>query len=124
MKMKIRTTVALAACGLVVAGCASPGKLAREEAGYPREKVDARGLFLENCATCHGKDGRARTFHGWLVGAQDLTDPIWRAVTSNDEIIHAIETGPKVMPAFGKKLSQTEIEALAVYVQKFAPAQQ
>lgn len=94
MKMNLRTVVSFAACSLLAVGCASPGKLAKEEAGYPREKVDARGLFLENCATCHGKNGRARTFHGWLVGAQNFTDPMWRAETSNAEIIHAIQTGP------------------------------
>lgn len=123
MKMNTRTVVSFAVCGLLAAGCASPGKLAKEEAGYPVEKVDARGLFLENCATCHGKDGRAGTFHGWLVDAQDFTDPIWRTETSNAEIIHAIQTGPKVMPAFGKKLSESEIEALARYVETFKPAQ-
>lgn len=126
MKINARTItiVLFAACGLMMAGCASPGKLAKEEANYPMEKVDARGLFLENCATCHGKDGRAGTFHGWMVGAQDFTDPIWRSVTSRTEVIHAIQTGPKVMPAFGKKLSEAEIVALAEYVQKFAPAPQ
>jgi len=123
MKMNTRTIVSIAVCGLVAAGCASPGKLAKEEANYPKVKVDARGLFLENCATCHGKDGRARTFHGWLVDAQDFNDPIWRSVTSNAEIVHAIQTGPKVMPAFEKKMSEAEIEALAAYVETFAPTQ-
>ncbi len=104
-----------------VSGCASH-PLSKQEANYPADKVDARGLFEENCIVCHGKNGRAHTFHGRLVGAQNLTDAKWQADTSDSEIVNAIKTGPSVMPAFGKKLSSTEIEALAGYVRTFKPA--
>ena len=105
-----------------MAGCASPGKLAKAEAGYPKDKVNARGLFIETCATCHGQDGRAKTFHGWFVGAQNLTSAQWQETTSDAEIVHAIQTGPGMMPAFGKKLSEAEVEALADYVRTLKPA--
>jgi cbb3-type cytochrome c oxidase subunit III len=104
--------------GLCLSGCASK-PLSAQQANDPVDKVDARGLFVENCIICHGRNGRAHTFHGWIVGAQNLTDNKWQAETSNAEILHAIKTGPGVMPAFGKKLSETEIEALAVYVRSF-----
>ncbi len=100
---------------LCVSGCASH-PLSAQQANYPADQVDARGLFVENCIVCHGKNGRAHVFHGILLGAQNLTDNKWQAETSDAEILHAIRTGPSVMPAFGKKLSETEIEALAVYV--------
>ena len=105
----------LAVSGLFLAGCATH-PLAKTEAGYPVEKVDARELFVENCSICHGTKGNAHTFHGYLVGAQNLTHADWQSKTSDDEILHAIESGPSVMPAFDKKLSATEIEALAAYV--------
>ena len=107
---------------LFISGCASTGPLAKQQAKYPADKVDARALFVENCATCHGQNGRAHTFHGWLVGAQNLTDTNWQEDTTDDEIIHAIKTGPSVMPAFEKKLSPSEIQALAKYVRSFNPA--
>src|SRR5882724_6062056 len=110
MRINLRRTFRPAA-GILVAGligmlsgCASPGKLAKQEANYPKEKVNAPGLFVENCATCHGKDGRAKTFHGRMLGAQNLTSAKWQAASSDEEIIHAIKTGPKAMPAFEKKL--------------------
>ncbi|MBU6408887.1 MAG: c-type cytochrome [Verrucomicrobia bacterium] len=106
----------VAALGLLICGCAATGRLAREEANLPKAQVNARGLFLENCATCHGRDGRARTIHGRLLGAQNLTDRNWRQTTSTAAVIHAIQTGPGPMPAFGHKLSESEIEALAAYV--------
>lgn len=129
MKRKVQATwmfglPVLIAAGMAAGatGCAAPGPLARQQAGYPRDKVDAPGLFLENCATCHGPDGRARTFHGRLFGAQNFTDPKWKADTLTGEIIHAIQTGPAAMPAFTNQLSASEIGALAAYVQKFPAA--
>ncbi len=114
--------VAVSGLAWLVAGCASTPTLAVQQAGYPKDQVDAPGLFADNCATCHGHDGRARTFHGRFLGAQNFTDARWQKNTSDDEIIRAIKTGPKLMPAFQKKLSAAEIEALAAYVRTFKPA--
>jgi cbb3-type cytochrome c oxidase subunit III len=118
-----RQTITFAAVALMVilffsSGCASR-PLSAEEATYPVAKVDAKGLFQENCVTCHGQNGRAHTFHGRLVGAQNLTDPEWQSETTDAQIIQAIKTGPSVMPAFEKKLSDSEIDALAAYVRTF-----
>jgi mono/diheme cytochrome c family protein len=120
MKTKTATLLPLALF-LLISGCVSR-PLSIREANYSAEQVDARGLFEENCIVCHGKNGRAHTFHGWLVGAQNLTRPEWQADTTDAQILHAIQTGPSVMPAFGKKLSPTEIQALARYVRSFKPA--
>ena len=113
--------VVIAVLAGLVSGCASTYSLALKQANFPKEKVDAKGIFAENCATCHGQNGRAGTFHGWLVGAQNFTDAHWQSDTSDAGIIHAIKTGPGLMPAFEKKLSSTEIEALAAYVRTFKP---
>jgi mono/diheme cytochrome c family protein len=109
----------LIAAGLFFAGCATR-PLTKQDASYPSNDVDARGLFAENCAICHGENGRAHTFHGILVGAQNLSKPKFQENISDDAIRNAIVTGPSVMPAFGKKLSPTEIDALARYVRTFA----
>jgi mono/diheme cytochrome c family protein len=109
----------LAGASLFIWGCASRKTITVGDAGYPASKVDAQGLFQENCVTCHGANGRAHTFHGRLVGAQNLTNPKWQDETSDAQIVNAIKTGPSVMPAFGKKLSESEIDALALYVRHF-----
>jgi len=100
-------------------GCQSNGRLAVQQANYPKDKVDAHALFNENCAKCHGMDGRAKTLHGRLVGAQNFTDEKWRANVTDEEMSDAIKKGPKAMPAFEKKLSQAEIDALVAYVRSF-----
>jgi mono/diheme cytochrome c family protein len=106
----------------LLAGCASR-PLAKAEANDPVDQVDAPGLFVENCSVCHGKNGSAHTFHGWVVGAQNLTEVEWQIQTTDAQILNAIRTGPSVMPAFENKLSATEIEALAKYVRTFEPSQ-
>ena len=122
MKSKIcaaRLLILIPVLPLLMSGCASPGPLAVKQASYPADQVDAHGLFVENCATCHGQDGRAHTLHGRLVGAQNLTDANFQANTTDEEIVHALKTGPGAMPAFEKKLSPSEIAALATYVRSF-----
>ncbi|MDR3457235.1 MAG: cytochrome c [Verrucomicrobiae bacterium] len=116
-KQIARSMIALSGLAWLGAGCASTSPLAAQPAALPKDKVDAPALFVENCATCHGKDGRARTFHGRILFAQNLTDPRWHA--TDIEIIDAIKTGPWAMPAFEKKLSVAEIESLGAYVRTF-----
>lgn len=111
--------IAFAGTASLLSGCATSKPLTAQQADYPADKVDARGIFLENCARCHGRDGRAKTFHGWLVGAQNLTGSKFQAEISDKEIRYAIKTGPEAMPAFEKKLSPSEIDALAMYVRSF-----
>lgn len=112
-------SVAVSGTLFLIAGCSSTRPLTAEEANYPVDKIDARGLFAENCVTCHGENGRGHTFHGLIVGAQNFTDLSWQVGTTDKQIVNAINTGPGVMPAFDKRLSPTEIEALAKYVRTF-----
>ena len=126
MKSKIGTVcllILIAALSLVITGCASPGPLAVEQATYPADKVDAHGLFVENCAVCHGQNGRAHNFHGIVVGAQNLTDAGWQMATADEQIVRAVQTGPGLMPAFDQKLSLSEINALAKYVRTLKQAE-
>ena len=125
--MSRQTTMTMLAvfigCSLGICGCASKGPVTVKEANYPVGQVDARALFEENCIVCHGKNGRAHTFHGMLVRAQNLTDPEWQSETTTAEIVNAIKPGPRLMPAFEKKLSPSEIDALAMYVRSFKQMQ-
>ena len=120
--MKIQKSLALLVLAAALGGCSSPKPLTLQQAALPKEQIDARGLYRENCAACHGKDGRGKTVHGWFVGAQNFTARSWQKDTSDAEIVHAIKKGPAVMPAFEDKLSATEIAALADYVRTFKSA--
>ena len=76
----------------------------------------AAEFYAKNCATCHGKDGRAKTFKAKFNHARDLTDPEWQDQVSDERIFNSITNGKGKMPAFGKKLAEQEIDALVAYV--------
>jgi mono/diheme cytochrome c family protein len=81
--------------------------------------VDAAQPYAKQCASCHGKDGRAKTIKGKLKHARNLADAEWQEKVSDERIFNSIMNGKEKMPAFGKKLSQEQIEALVAYVRAF-----
>jgi cytochrome c5 len=78
--------------------------------------LDAAQVFSQNCAKCHGKDGRAKGMHAKFVGARNLTDPEWQNRVSDERIFNSINNGKGKMPAFGKKLPEDTVNALVSYV--------
>jgi mono/diheme cytochrome c family protein len=86
----------------------------------PPTPGDAKATFDAQCAKCHGKDGRAHTMRGRLSHARDLTDAGWQNEVSDERLFNSINKGKgKNMPAFGKKLSEDQIDALVRYVRQF-----
>jgi mono/diheme cytochrome c family protein len=87
------------------------------QSGGASAPADAAALFGRHCATCHGKDGRAKTFKAKFNHARDLTDADWQAQASDERLFNSITAGRgKKMPAFAKKLSKEQIESLVAYV--------
>jgi mono/diheme cytochrome c family protein len=77
-------------------------------------------LFKDKCAKCHGADGSGETSLGRMSNAPDFTDAgWWTKHSSNAERVKVITVGSKSMPAFGKKLTKTQITSLAQYVTRF-----
>jgi cytochrome c oxidase cbb3-type subunit 3 len=75
--------------------------------------VRAQPLFKEQCAACHGDDGKGKR----ELGGPNLTDREWLYGGNAAEIRAQIENGRSgVMPAWGSRLDHVTIDALAVYV--------
>ncbi len=73
-------------------------------------------IFADNCAVCHGPQGKGNR----SVGAPNLTDKIWLYGSDTKTIIDGIWNGHgAIMPAWGSKLDNATIKALAVYVHTF-----
>jgi mono/diheme cytochrome c family protein len=81
--------------------------------------VNSAELYAKQCASCHGKDGRSKTIKGKLKHARNLTDAEWQERVSDERIFNSITNGKGKMTAYGKKLSQEQIEALVTYVRAF-----
>ena len=70
-------------------------------------------VFEENCAACHGDDGRG----GYEIGAPDLGDDSWIYGARREEIHHSIYSGRQgVMPAWDGRLTDAQIRMLTLYL--------
>ena len=80
----------------------------------------AKSVFQQRCARCHGPDGQGLTVLGSMLKIPNFTDRAWwRDEVTNRRLISSVTTGKNEMPAFGKKLTRTEISSLVAYVRRF-----
>jgi mono/diheme cytochrome c family protein len=91
-----------------------------------RKPSATEDLFRTNCARCHGADGRGDTPLGHTYNSPDFTDNAWwqkhSDITSTKSLVSIVTHGKGGMPAFGKKLKNSEIKLLVSYVRRFRKA--
>jgi mono/diheme cytochrome c family protein len=94
------------------AGCQPPGKPTSADVKLKPEEVhDFAALYQQNCAGCHGQDGKGNT-------ALALANPVYLAIASDDTIRRVTASGIRgsLMPAFAKSsggtLTDEQIEIL------------
>ena len=99
--------IVFASFAAALAGCGRP----TERAGRPEQVTDFRILYEENCAGCHGADGRRGV-------AQPLNDPVYLALVSDARLIDVISHGMRGTPmtpfavAAGGTLTDEQVRAL------------
>ncbi len=79
----------------------------------PAAAERGREIFLEQCAACHGDNGKGMR----EVGAPNLTDDIW-LYGGEPEQIRAQISKPRhgVMPAWDSRLSEESLKMVTIYV--------
>lgn len=116
--MGIRSIVAIGALITIsiLLALATKGAAASLNTGTPVSARTAAQLYSKHCASCHGKDGRAKTFKAKFNHARNLTEPGWQEAVSDERIFNSIANGRQKMPAFAKKITQAEIDSLVLFV--------
>jgi len=111
---RLRYLCASAALGAtLLSGCGSPHGQPRKgsETPAPKEVLEFRTLYAENCAGCHGTDGRGGA-------AIALADPVYLAIADDAVMRKVITTGVPgtAMPAFaesaGGMLTDKQIDVI------------
>ena len=70
-------------------------------------------LYADNCAVCHGPDGKGNK----ELGAPNLTDAIWLYGSDEATIVDVIANSRSgVMPSWASRLDPVTIKSLAIYV--------
>jgi cytochrome c6 len=115
MKRIIQTAALFVA--LIYVGIAASTAGARQGHGRAPTPINPAVTYAKNCATCHGREGRADTFKSkHRYRARDLTNARWQAEATDERIYNAILNGTGKMPAFKKKLTTEQITSLVSYV--------
>jgi cytochrome c553 len=83
--------------------------------------ADAKDIWKEKCAKCHGEDGKGQTKMGQKLGIKDFTDAKTQEGFKDEEAVKAIKEGVKdkedktlMKPIEG--LSDDEVKSLVAYV--------
>lgn len=70
----------------------------------------AAEIYRNECVRCHGEDGAAGNYSAYNLREGKL---------SYEESVAVIKNGRGTMPAYGDRLSDKQIEALATYIERF-----
>ena len=101
----------------VIGGIAGIALYPRSFGGEVEAQRGGAAIYAQNCARCHGADGRAQTRQGRSNDAVDLTSDDWTPDTARDTRI--VTRGKGDMPAFGRRLSAAQVSAVVQYVRRF-----
>ena len=80
---------------------------------------DAKDIYLDKCAVCHGADGAAKTARGKKLKIKDVHETA--AKMKPDDMIKIVQDGkPPDMDAYGKTLSKDQVKAVVDYYRGLA----
>jgi mono/diheme cytochrome c family protein len=108
--------IAISAFAIVI--FASAIAMSRNVSASPTTFGDARSVYNGKCASCHGRDGRAQSARAKRQHVRDMSSGEWQDSVSDERIYNSISNGKGKMPAFKKKLSDSQIDELVNYVRR------
>jgi mono/diheme cytochrome c family protein len=82
----------------------------------------ARGIYIDECAECHGEHGKGDGPKAMMhtPAPADLTDAGQMNKVTDGEIFYQISEGRKPMPSFKKRLTEEQRWGLVLFVRSFS----
>lgn len=89
--------------------------------GNPAQATPAALLYEWKCAICHGPDGRASSYTA-MQPSMPAVGNLAETGKTETEMRHIIIHGRGAMPAFSRRLSKGEADALLDYIRQTLPS--
>ena len=84
--------------------------------------ADGAGVYADNCAKCHGDDGKGATKMGTKLGCKDYSDAAVQSAVTDDQAFKSVKEGMKkddktlMKPS---ELSDEDIKASMAHLRTF-----
>lgn len=88
--------------------------------GESGSTADIEKVYVAKCAVCHAKDGSGDTPQGKKLEMRDLRSAEVQKMSDEEMYLMTAKGKEKRMPAYEKKLTETQIKELVWYVRQMA----
>jgi mono/diheme cytochrome c family protein len=86
-------------------------------------QADIKAIYEDQCAKCHGSDGKGQTKMGKKLGAKDYTDAKVQAAMTDAQAFkvtkEGLKEGDKVLMKPSEGLTDEQIKGLVQYMRTF-----
>ena len=109
---------------MCVATLLSVASAALSTPAFGADLAKGKSIYGDKCLKCHGEKGKGdgRKAADLEKKPADYTDKAKMAKFTDEDLKKAVKEGKKPMPAFGKKLSDEQIDDVIAYIRTFAGA--
>ena len=109
---------------MCVATLLSVASAALSTPAFGADLAKGKSIYGDKCLKCHGEKGRGdgRKAADLEKKPADYTDKAKMAKFTDEDLKKAVKEGKKPMPAFGKKLTDEQIDTVIAYIRTFAGA--
>lgn len=91
---------------------------------FGADPATAKKIYVDKCLKCHGEKGKGDGPKAWDLSKKpaDYTDKEKMSKFTDADLRKVVKEGKKPMPAFGKKLSDEDINGVVAYIRTFVGA--
>jgi len=109
---------------MCVATLLSVGSAAWVAPAFGADLAQGKKIYTDKCLKCHGEKGRGDGPRAYDLSKKpaDYTDKEKMSKFTDADLRKVVKEGKKPMPAFGKKLSDEDIDGVITYIRTFVGA--
>ena len=120
MKLPVKRIISI----INVATLLSIASVASVVPAFGADLAKGKKVYTDKCLKCHGEKGKGDGPRAWDLSKKpaDYTDKEKMSKFTDADLKKVVHEGKKPMPAFGKKLSDEDIDGVIAYIRTFVGA--